>query len=70
MTAVKIGVEVLPAVVGWISDLINAGRSPDEATDIVRRDIESRREQYHEARDADLAALDAKWDDVTPAGGE
>ena len=68
--AVEIGGRVLPSVISWISDMIAAGKSPDEAEEIVQRDIKSRRAEYVTGRDADMDALDEKWADQTPAGGE
>ncbi len=51
---------LIPTVVSTIDALIKAGHSPEEAAAIVKRDIESRRAEYEKARDADVAALDAK----------
>jgi hypothetical protein len=67
-TAIRVGSAILPDIVSWVGDLIEAGMSPDEAEEVVKRDIESRRAVYQRERDADLAALDAKWDDETPTG--
>ena len=70
MTAVEVGAKVLPSVISWISDMIEAGKSPDGAEETVRRDIKSRRAEYVTGRDADMDDLDEKWADQTPAGGE
>ena len=70
MTAVRVGAQVLPAVVEWIGDLLRGGASEGEAAEMVRRDIQSRRAAYQAARDADMDALDEKWADQPPAGGE
>lgn len=43
-----------------IGGLIAAGKSPEEAEEIVRRDIESRRKEYLAEKAADEAALERK----------
>ena len=52
--------KVLPALGGLIGSLIQLGKSPDEAADIVIKDMTSRREEYERQKAADEAALAAK----------
>ena len=47
----------------WIAELIEAGSTPEEAGDIVRRDIEDRRAEIAANRADVDAALDAKHGD-------
>lgn len=58
--AIEIGARLAPAVVGLVSSLIQAGKSPAEAEAIVRKDIESRRAEYDKAKAEDMAALEKK----------
>lgn len=58
--AIEVGAKLVPALVGLVQGLINAGHSPEEAEAIVRRDIESRRAEYEAARDSDVEALKRK----------
>lgn len=58
--ALDVGARLLPSIVDLVGGLIAGGMSPDEAEAVVRRDIESRREQYEKERAEDEAALAAK----------
>jgi hypothetical protein len=58
--AIEVGSKLLPAVIGLVQGLIAAGHSPEEATAIVRRDIESRRAEYERMKAEDVAALNRK----------
>jgi hypothetical protein len=58
--AIEVGSKLLPALVGLVQGLIEAGHSPEEAEAIVRKDIESRAKAYEAAKAEDEAALERK----------
>jgi hypothetical protein len=60
MQGIEIGSRLLPSVISLVQGLIEAGHSPEEAEEIVRKDIESRRSQYEKQKAEDEAALAAK----------
>lgn len=60
-TVAEIAGSLLPDLIAWIKSLIDLGKSPSEAAEIVRRDIRSRVEEYEKAKAADEAALEAKY---------
>ena len=55
-TIIEVAAKVLPALVEWIGSLLQAGKTPEEAEAIIRRDIEDRR--------AEIAANRAAVDDA------
>lgn len=52
--------KVLPALGGLIGALIEMGKSPDEAAELVIKDITSRRTEYEREKAEDMAALEGK----------
>ena len=58
--AIEVGAKLVPALVGLVQGLIEAGHSPEEAEAIVRKDIESRAKEYEKAKADDAAALEEK----------
>lgn len=57
---IEAGAKVLPSVINLIGSLVAMGKTPDEAAEIVKRDLESRQAAYEAAKAADDAALEAK----------
>lgn len=55
-TIVEVAAKLLPPLVRWIVELVEAGETPEEAEAIIRRDIEDRR--------AEIAANRAKVDEA------
>jgi len=72
-TALRIA-EIVGNLIGplasWIASLIAAGKSPEEAAEIVRRDIEDRRAQIAANRAAVDDALDRKHADPEDLEGD
>ena len=60
MEAIEIGARLLPSLISLAQGLIAAGHSPEEAEEIIRKDIESRRSEYEREKAEDEAALRAK----------
>lgn len=57
---VKLGIDLLPSVVGLVESLVKAGHSPEEAREIVKRDLESRQAEYEREKAEDEQALGDK----------
>lgn len=57
---VRVAAELFPDLVDLIGALVRAGKSPEEARDIVRKDIQSRKAQYDHEKSEDEAALEDK----------
>lgn len=60
MEIIEALIKTLPAVGRLIKSLIELGKSPDEAADLVIEDIESRRAEYEREKAEDEAALAEK----------
>lgn len=56
----QIAQSLTPLVIGLVQGLIEAGHSPEEAVEIVERDIASLRSKYERQKAEDRAALARK----------
>lgn len=59
-TAIEVGTRLAPFVIDLVQTLIDLGHSPEEAEEIVKRDIMSRADIYKSQRDKDLEDLKKK----------